>query len=101
MKAETSVADLKTKVAAAGFADVEAADLGGPWLKARKPRPKDMDDWPQARHDASSTGVSRDQVGVPTGVRWLAGPTFPFTNRFIGRSAGNNLPRLIFSKMTK
>jgi len=52
------------------------------WLQLRKPRPKAMDEWTHQRGDASGNPVSNDQqIGVPTGVRWVAGPNWPTGDR--------------------
>ncbi|MBI3856280.1 MAG: PQQ-binding-like beta-propeller repeat protein [Planctomycetes bacterium] len=48
---------------------------GGAWTLLRKPRPADFDDWTHWRHGADGNMVSADKaVGVPTGLRWVAGP---------------------------
>jgi outer membrane protein assembly factor BamB len=47
----------------------------GAWTTLRKPRPADFDDWTHWRHGADGNMVSADRaVGVPTGLRWVAGP---------------------------
>lgn len=47
----------------------------GKWTTLRKPRPADFDDWTHWRHGADGNMVSADRaVGVPTGLRWVAGP---------------------------
>ena len=54
----------------------------GDWVRIRKLRPKSMDAWTHARGDASGNPVSADkQIGVPTGVRWVAGPNWPTGDR--------------------
>jgi outer membrane protein assembly factor BamB len=54
----------------------------GVWLRLTKTRPDSMDDWTHARGNASGNPVSTDtQVGVPTGVRWVAGPNWPTGDR--------------------
>jgi outer membrane protein assembly factor BamB len=52
------------------------------WTRLQKPRPKAMDEWTHQRGDASGNPVSNDQqIGVPTGVRWVAGPNWPTGDR--------------------
>lgn len=52
------------------------------WVRLRKSRPKAMDEWTHQRGDASGNPVSNDQqIGVPTGVRWVAGPNWPTGDR--------------------
>lgn len=52
------------------------------WVRIRKSRPASMDDWTHQRGSASGNPVSADtQVGVPTGVRWVAGPNWPTGDR--------------------
>ncbi len=47
----------------------------GAWIPVRKKRPADFDDWTHWRHGADGNMVSGDRaVGVPTGLRWVAGP---------------------------
>jgi hypothetical protein len=54
----------------------------GVWLRLTKTRPDSMDDWTHPRGNASGNPVSTDtQVGVPTGVRWVAGPNWPTGDR--------------------
>ncbi|NOY80406.1 MAG: PQQ-binding-like beta-propeller repeat protein [Kiritimatiellaeota bacterium] len=56
---------------AAGF---KVSTTAAPPLFARKPRPKQMDDWSHPRHDAGGNAVSGDTlVGPPKQVRWIAG----------------------------
>ncbi len=51
-------------------------------VRLRKSRPKAMDEWTHQRGDASRNPVSNDQqIGVPTGVRWVAGPNWPTGDR--------------------
>jgi outer membrane protein assembly factor BamB len=47
----------------------------GAWISLRKPRPAEFDEWTHWRHGADGNMVSADRaVGVPTGLRWVAGP---------------------------
>jgi len=47
----------------------------GTWTTLRKQRPAEFDDWTHWRHGADGNMVSADRaVGVPTGLRWVAGP---------------------------
>ena len=47
----------------------------GKWSATTKPRPKDVDDWPQYHHDAAMSDLSADRVSGPArGLQWQAGP---------------------------
>jgi outer membrane protein assembly factor BamB len=57
-------------------------DADGVWYRFHKPRPKEMGEWTHPRGNASGNPVSSDTlVGVPTGVRWIAGPIWPTGDR--------------------
>lgn len=44
----------------------------GTWKKVTKTYPQDMDEWPQPRHDAANSNISRDAlVAPPTRLQWL------------------------------
>ncbi|MCE5277988.1 MAG: PQQ-binding-like beta-propeller repeat protein [Planctomycetaceae bacterium] len=59
-------------VKAGGFPQAEPAAA---WVRAVKPWPGGMDEWPQRRHDASRNPVSADRhVAPPVSLRWLTGP---------------------------
>ena len=67
-------------LAPGGVAWIESA---GRWERTVKPRPAEMDDWGQVRHNPSRTSVSNDElVGPPTSVRWISG------DRWVSISAG-------------
>lgn len=82
---------------------------GGQWRVTDKPRPADVDDWPQYFHDAAMSDLSADrQAGAARGLQWQAGPQTTHSNgvRVIGefvigcdeqglwaRDAYNGLPR--------
>jgi outer membrane protein assembly factor BamB len=52
---------------------VEAA--GGTWVRARKPWPKDIDEWTHYLHGADGNPVARDRVvGPPARYQWVNGP---------------------------
>ena len=54
----------------------------GVWVRLVKPRLASLGTWTHKRGDASGNPVSTDkQIGVPTGVRWVAGPSWPTGNR--------------------
>jgi len=56
-----------------GLQPMDNLPLGGAWSGARKPRPAEMDDWPNPRHGADGNAVSRDTlVGPPRRIRWIA-----------------------------
>ena len=47
------------------------------WVKAVKPRPKDIDEWTHYLHDASNNAVAHDtRVGPPRHMQWLADPSW-------------------------
>jgi outer membrane protein assembly factor BamB len=61
----------------AGLEDVAPLDAGGPWLRARKSWPADMDEWTHYLHGADGNPVARDTVvGPPQHYQWVAGPMF-------------------------
>jgi outer membrane protein assembly factor BamB len=79
-----SEAKLREALSQAGMdaRNIEIVRRDGLWAKITKPRPADMDEWTHPRRDASANAVSRDeQVGLPTGVRWVAGPNWPTGHR--------------------
>ena len=57
---------------------VSKTDLSNGWLRLTKRRPAGFDTWTHTRHDASYNPVSKDKIaGVPSGIRWVAGPNWP------------------------
>ncbi len=61
------------EIAAAGFESLESK---GEIFIARKPWPKEMDEWSHSRHAANGNAVSLDTlVGPPARVRWVAAAT--------------------------
>lgn len=65
-------ADVVRVLAPAGAALVRR---DGAWKTIRKPRPAEFGDWTHWRNGADGNMVSADRaVGVPTGLRWVAGP---------------------------
>ena len=78
-----SPAQLKELVNRTGIEDpVVVQDAASVWVRVRKSRPNAMDEWTHQRGDASGNPVSNDrQIGVPTGVRWVAGPNWPTGDR--------------------
>lgn len=77
-----TAAILQKRLARAGIKKVEAGKSHGLlWLKFRKPRQPEMDQWTHRRYDASRNPLSRDTVDIPTGVGWIAGPSWPTGNR--------------------
>lgn len=66
---------IEAKLKAAGFDPVAAAPELAGWVRAEKPRPAEMDDWPQWAHGADRNPVSKDKLaGPPTRLRWLTAP---------------------------
>ncbi|MEO2045080.1 MAG: PQQ-binding-like beta-propeller repeat protein [Pirellulales bacterium] len=51
------------------------------WYTFHKQRPDAMDEWTHRRYDPTRNAVSHDQVNVPSGVRWIAGPNWPTGHR--------------------
>ena len=50
---------------------------GGAWRKTVKPRPKDIDEWPQYLHGADNNAVARDAVvGPPRRLQWTGAPVW-------------------------
>ncbi|MCY3019338.1 MAG: PQQ-binding-like beta-propeller repeat protein, partial [Planctomycetota bacterium] len=49
---------------------------GGKWQVVDKPRPAELDDWPQYFHDGAMSDLSADKrAGPARGLRWEAGPS--------------------------
>ena len=66
----------------AGLDRFEISASDGIWAKVVGPARPGTDEWTHPRHDASGNPVSKDKlVGVPSGVRWVAGPNWPTGNR--------------------
>jgi hypothetical protein len=77
-----TVSQLKEMLATAGVKDAIIVERHGVWARLVRPRPASMDAWTHQRANASGNPVSADtQIGVPTGVRWVAGPSWPTGNR--------------------
>jgi outer membrane protein assembly factor BamB len=63
------------------------AAVGSVWRRGVKPRPKEMDDWPQWHGDATQNDGNQDTlVGQPRGLQWTAGSSIP--NSFGVRTNG-------------
>lgn len=55
---------------------------GNRYKKVTKPWPEGVDFWTHVRHGPDAHLVSKDRrSGVPKGVQWIAGPTFPLDTR--------------------
>lgn len=66
----------------AGISDFKIRTEHGLWAVVTKPRPANLDAWTHKRHDPSGNPVSNDQmIGLPSGVRWVAGPNWPTGDR--------------------
>lgn len=80
---DAAAKQLADQLASAGVkASVETHASGNLWYRFEKPRPKNIDTWTHHRGNASGNPVSADkQIGVPTGVRWVAGPNWPTGDR--------------------
>jgi len=69
------------QLASVGLEEVKIAAGDSRWQCARKPRPKQMDQWSHARHAADGNAVSQDAlVGPPRRVRWVTGPQQEISN---------------------
>ena len=69
---------LRTHLLEAGIEDFETVRRNGIWAKVVKPRPAEMDEWPQYMHGSDRNPVSHDTlVGVPRSLRWIAGSEWP------------------------
>ena len=74
---------LKLQLEEAGIDDAAIVTNNGLWARIVKPRPATMDTWTHNKYDATGNPVSRDsQIGVPRGVRWVAGPNWPTGYRY-------------------
>jgi outer membrane protein assembly factor BamB len=72
---------LKKRLAGAGFAGIQVVERSGVWIRAKKPRPPEMDEWGHPRHGPSGNAVSTDvAVGPPRRVKWIAGPMHESSN---------------------
>ena len=79
--------ELKGLLTEAGIKTLEIINKGGLWAKVRKPRPAEMDDWPQYMHGSDRNAVSHDLLaGPPVSLRWLAGTEWP---KGPGHASGN------------
>ena len=88
-----SARGLKELLVKAGIKMPVVIERHGVWARVVKPRPASMGDWTHKRGSASGNPVSTDrQIGVPTGVRWVAGPNWPTGHR---KSA---VPAVVVSK---
>ncbi|MEE2685228.1 MAG: PQQ-binding-like beta-propeller repeat protein [Planctomycetota bacterium] len=73
---------LNQQLEKSGIEDATIVKNNGLWARIIKPRPKTMDTWTHNKYDATSNPVSRDQqIGIPRGVRWVAGPNWPTGHR--------------------
>ena len=66
-----TTAEVERIVAPGGAVCIRKA---GRWTRSVKPRPPEMDDWPQPAHGADGNRVSADRVvKFPSGLRWQDG----------------------------
>ena len=70
-----------------GLQECEIIEVHGVWAKYVKPRPESMDVWTHQSHDPSGNPVSTDEMGMPNGLRWIAGPNWPNGYRKSGTKA--------------
>ncbi len=70
-------AHLAVQAKAAGFRAAERVSIDGPWLKATKPWPAEIDEWSHHLHAADGNPVANDRlVGPPKHYRWVSGPVW-------------------------
>ncbi|MFH0938694.1 MAG: PQQ-binding-like beta-propeller repeat protein [Planctomycetota bacterium] len=75
LKDDVSEAKLKAGLQEIGITQYEIVKNQGSWLKAKKPWPKEMDEWNHWRNKADNNPVSKDTlIGPPRQLRWLADP---------------------------
>ena len=71
-------ASLANLLRESGIQEFEIMERNGIWAKVTRPQDDSTDQWTHTQYDASGNPVSKDrEVGVPTGVRWVAGPNWP------------------------
>ena len=80
-------AALKAMMSQGGLQECEIIEEHGVWAKYVKPRPESMDVWTHQSYDASGNPASTDEMGMPNGVRWIAGPNWPRGYRKSGTKA--------------
>ena len=71
---------------------------GGIWARVQIPRPDDMDTWTHKRRGPTGNPVSTDNyIGLPSGIRWVAGPNWPTGGRkSVMHSVVANEDRLVY-----
>jgi outer membrane protein assembly factor BamB len=70
---------VKSELGADKTAELSA---GGPWIRVKRTRAAEMDEWTHIEHDAARSMTTQDKMlGSPTGLRWVAGPLWPRTSR--------------------
>ncbi|MBC8443381.1 class I SAM-dependent methyltransferase, partial [PVC group bacterium] len=72
---------LQTMLTQAGFGELEIVEDHGVWAKYVRARPESMDEWTHCRYNSSGNPVSKENIGVPSSVRWAAGPNWPTGHR--------------------
>jgi len=61
---------------------------GGAWEKTVKPRPAEIDDWPQYFYSATGNAASHDTVvGPPRSLQWWAGPFSERSHNWVNSTA--------------
>lgn len=69
---------LQAKLAARGIKTSDIVEANGVWARITKPPLTGADEWTHYQYDPAGNPVSRDRLaGPPTGLRWLAGPSWP------------------------
>ena len=79
---------VKTALGQAGIKNATVTQGAGGIL-VKKLRPPEMDEWNQRGYNAARSHVSKDTaLGHVTGIRWLAGPYWPFGRNYQNGNAG-------------
>ncbi|MFH1022308.1 MAG: PQQ-binding-like beta-propeller repeat protein, partial [Planctomycetota bacterium] len=79
---------LKNTLAEAGLKEFRIVRDGGLWARVVKPRPADTDEWTHSRYGPGGVRVSRDAIGVPNRLQWVAGLPYPKSGFVPFRYAG-------------
>ena len=76
-------------LASAGLAKHRLGPAPGGWVKVRKARPGEMDEWTHRAYNAAGTAVSKDTAFGPLkSVRWIGGPSWPMGSGYQESNAG-------------
>jgi outer membrane protein assembly factor BamB len=69
------LSEVKSKLSAAGFQDIQLIKENGLWLNAVKPWPPEIDEWTHFLHGPDGNPVAGDTVvAPPRHYQWISGP---------------------------